>query len=508
MVSVDPVHMFMDEPSSASLAWRLPLRLGLWLLAGAVLTGWLILVALHTGDDYRVGHMQGVWLAAADAAQSGLLYPPIFDGEHYAGTRYMPLPIMLNGLASGLAGDPLVGGKLLAAALMAALLGTVVFVLRRSLCPWPLAIALAATVVATDTGLQAGTTIGGDLLPVVLQVGALALAVHARGRPHLIAAGTLAGLAMASKLTGCWALLAVTTWLVINWRWRHAVWFAVAGIGTAVVSLGAVELVTRGGLSEHMLTFSLAGVQGIGSFIRAPNQLLFNLLDHAWSAVVLLPIAALGALLPGAWRQVPIFHIALAYALLLLMVVYAEVGTGFNQLLDLVVLTALAVGDLAGRAPAAVGPRTAPVLVLVVVVSVVWAAGLDLVRTVGFDVRRAVAGAPTPRAAAAVAGLVAPGDRVLAEDPSIDVALHRRPVVMDPFMVGRLERRHPERVEPLIAWVAARRFDLVVLIVPLEDRSLDYWWTDFHYGPRVAAALRDSYRADGTLGRYFLYRPR
>jgi hypothetical protein len=62
--------------------------------------------------------------------------------------------------------------------------------------------------------------------------------------------------------------------------------------------------------------------------------------------------------------------------------------------------------------------------------------------------------------------------------------------------------------EPLIARIAERRFDLVVLVLSLDDRSLDYWWTGFHYGRRVAAALRNSYRADGTLGRYFLYRPR
>jgi hypothetical protein len=75
-------------------------------------------------------------------------------------------------------------------------------------------------------------------------------------------------------------------------------------------------------------------------------------------------------------------------------------------------------------------------------------------------------------------------------------------------MVMRLERSHPQWVDPLITRIVERRFDLVVLVVPLENPNFDYWWTDFHYGPRVAAALRDSYQADGTIGRYFLYRPR
>jgi hypothetical protein len=487
-----------------------PVSVALWLLACAVLAGWLALVGLHVNDDYRIGHNQGVWLAVADAARNGRLYPPIFDGEHYAGTRYMPGPILLNGFAAGLSDDPLVGGKLLAAVLMATLLAIVIFVLRRCSCPWPVAVTLAATIVATDTGLQAGTSIGGDLLPTVLQTGALAIALG-RERRHLAIAGVLAGFGIASKLTGVWGLAAVTTWLVMT-RQRHtAVLFAAVCVGTASLSLGAVEVMSNGGLSQHLLAFSVAGVHGGGSLLRGPNQVLYNLLGHAWSTVVLFPIAALGVLLPGRSRQISLLHIALAYALLLLVITYADVGTGFNQLLDVVVLTVLAVGDLAGRATSVDRPEAA-VLSLAVLVSVVWAGGLDLVRTVGFDVRGAVAaatgGRPATRAAIAAAAIVKPQEAVLAEDPAIYVALRRQPVVMDPFMVMRLDRVRPQLVEPLIARISERRFDLVVLVVPLDDRSLDYWWNDFHYGPRVAAALRDSYRADGTLGRYFLYRPR
>ena len=510
-MAFDSVHTLMGEPQSLPPALRMPARLGLWLLAGAILIGWLALVLLHVSDDYRVTHNQGVWLTVADAARHGQLYPPIFDGEHYAGTRYMPGPILLNGFASGLFDDPLVGVKLLAAVLMATLLAIVILVLRRSSCPWPVAVALAATIVATDTGLQAGTSIGGDLLPAVLQTGALAVALSGREWRHLAIAGVLAGFGIASKLTGVWGFAAILTWLVMT-RQRHAAaLFAGVCVGTASLSVGAVQVMSHGGLSQHLLAFSVAGVHGAGSLLRGPNQVLYNLLGHAWSTVVLFPIAALGMLVPGRPRQLSLLHVALTYALLLLVIVYADVGTGFNQLLDVVVLTALAVGDLAGRATSVDRPEAA-VLTSVVLVAVVWAGGLDLVRTVGFDLRGAVAaatsGRPGPRAAIAAAGIVKPQEEVLAEDPSIYVALRRQPVVMDPFMVMRLDRVRPQSVDPLIARISERRFDLVILVVSLDDRDLDYWWSDFHFGPRVAAALRDSYRADGTLGRYFLYRPR
>lgn len=488
-----------------------PLAIALWSLAAAILAGWLALAWAHTADDYRVSHLQGVWMAVAEAARAGRLYPPIFDGEHYAGTRYMPLPILLNALAAGGFDDPLVGGKVLAALLMAMLLALVVVALRRAACPWPISAALAATVVATDAGLQAGTTIGGDLLPVVLQTGALAIVAHGCGRRHLLAAGMLAGLAAASKLTGVWGFLAIATWLLLARQWRPAAVFSGASAATAAVILGVVQLVSRGGFSEHLLAFSFAGVQSAGSWARGPNQLLYNLLDHASAAVVLLPLAALGALLPGESRRVSLFHLALAYVLLLLMVVYADVGSGFNQLLELIVVAALAVGELVGRVIVTEDARTASVLLRAVVLAVLWAGGVDLVRTVGFDVRRTVPavieGRSPARPALSVAEMVQPQEEVLAEDPSVYVALRRQPVVMDPFMLRRLEQLHPQWVDPLISRIEARRFDLVVLAVSLDDRNLDYWWRDFHFGARVADALRGAYRADGTRGRFFLYRP-
>jgi hypothetical protein len=480
----------------------------LWGLAGAIVAGWLGLAAFHINDDYHVTHTQGVWIAAAEAARARHLYPPLFDGEHYAGTRYMPLSILLNALASSATGDPLIGGKLLAAILMAALLTLIVVLLRQFLCPWPLAAALAAMVVATDAGLQAGTTIGGDVLPVLLQVGVLAMAHTGRTRRSIVVAGALAGLAFASKLTGLWGALAVLTWLAAQRQWKSVATFAAACVSTAAVILGTVQVISAGGLSKHLMTFSVAGVQGTLSLLRAPNQVLYNLRGFATGAVVLLPLAALGALVTGSWRRLPVVHFALAYSLVVLLVVYTDLGTGSNQLLDVIVLTALAAGYLAGGAVRDTDRRYGQVVLLAVATSVIWAAGIDLIRTVGFDVRRAIsAGKPTTRAAEVIARMVRPGEQVLVEDPAIDVAMGRRPLIMDPFMVRRLDRADPRLVDPLIGWIRARRFDLVVLIVPLENPEFDYWWSDYHFGPRVANALRAAYRQERWVGRYLLYRP-
>ena len=326
------------------------LRLPLLLVAAGLVAGWLFLAIRHFNDDYRVTHNTGVWIAVSDSARQGLLYPPIFDGEHYAGTRYMPLPILLTALASAIAGDPLAGGKVLAAILMAVLLVLVVSILRRLSCSWPIAVGLAAVVLGTDTGLQAGTSIGGDLLPVLLQVSALG-AFLAPGPPGLMLmiAGVLAGLGIASKLTGVWAFLAIVTCLAMERQWRRVLTFALTAVVIAAVILVTVQLLTHGGLTTHLFAFSVAGVHSPLALLRGPNQVLYHLLDAAPATVVLFPLAVLGVLLSNQWRS-SVVHIALAYAFMLLLVVYADVGTGANQLLDLIVLTSLAVGHLAARA--------------------------------------------------------------------------------------------------------------------------------------------------------------
>ena len=61
---------------------------------------WLALGLSHLGDRYKVGHVQGIWMALAQYAHEGTLYPPLSDGVRFGGTRYMPLPIVLNAAAS------------------------------------------------------------------------------------------------------------------------------------------------------------------------------------------------------------------------------------------------------------------------------------------------------------------------------------------------------------------------------------------------------------------------
>ena len=76
----------------------------------------------------------------------------------------------------------------------------------------------------------------------------------------------------------------------------------------------------------------------------------------------------------------------------------------------------------------------------------------------------------------------------------------------DPFSLLALDRRQPRLVDPLISWILDQRFDVVVLLVPLDADEADVWFTDFHFGARIARALRRAYVFDRRVGRYVLYR--
>ena len=92
---------------------------------------------------------------------------------------------------------------------------------------------------------------------------------------------------------------------------------------------------------------------------------------------------------------------------------------------------------------------------------------------------------------------------MLAEDPSIYVALGRRPRRDGSIHAHATGRVHPERVDPLIAWIAERRFDLVVLVVSLEDRSVDYLVDRLPLrSPRRDGASEAPIGSTGMVGRY------
>jgi len=480
------------------------------IVGAAGIAAWLVLGLFHLGDRYRVGHVQGHWMALARYADEGRLYPPLFDGLRFGGTRHMPLPILVNAAAARLTGEYLRSGKAVAMTLFAALLVLVFVALRQLRCPWPLAAALTGLLPATNTGVLVGSTMGGDVLPAVFQIGALMAvtrAVRRGGVRWLIAAGMLAGLGACSKLTGEWGAMAVLTWLAFRQDWRRLGWFLAACFTTTVLTLGIVQWASQGRFLTTFLRLTFAGTGGPIGWIRAPSQLTFFGIGDAPAVWMVAPFAILGTL--AAWRSsgLTVYHHALGWSLFLTLVVFTDMGAGLNQLLDPAVLTVVAIGVLVSSLP--VDRLGATTLSTTVALAVIWA-GATGVRGLVPDLREVVASVRTgetlpkynPRP---LAGAVAPGDKLLAEDPGIPVLLGQDPIVLDAFMLRRLDEVQSPAVDVLVARIERGEFHRVALIMPLD--SEDFWWQYYHLGLRVVRALRHSYVLVGQVDGYYVYQP-
>ncbi|MDQ3823799.1 MAG: hypothetical protein M3321_11245, partial [Actinomycetota bacterium] len=173
---------------------RLTVDLALGAVAALVGTSLAVLAVAHVDDRYRVDFVSGTWLALADYATRGTLFPPEYDDGFLGGTRYMPLPVLLDAAAVELTGDLLVGAKLATYAVAAALLALAFAVLRRVGCPLLLALGLLAALVATPTGLVGTLGLRNDGLAVAIQLGAVLVALRARGAVGFASAGALAAL--------------------------------------------------------------------------------------------------------------------------------------------------------------------------------------------------------------------------------------------------------------------------------------------------------------------------
>jgi hypothetical protein len=450
-------------------------------------------------------------MALARYANEGALYPPLFDGLRYGGTRHMPLPIVVNATAGRVTGEYLTSGKTVAIVLFGMLLGLAFLILRRFGCPWPLAVGLTGLVPATHTGVLVGSVPGGDVLSVVLQVSALLVAttaVQSDRRGWLAAAGFLSGLGACSKLTGVWAVMAIVSWLGVRRDWSRLARFVAVVAMTIAVVLAFVQWRSQGRFLTTFLTFAFAGTGGPVGAIRAPNQLMFFALEDATAVWIIAPFAVVGILAAGIRSGVTLYHHALGWSLFLTLVVFTDMGAGLNQLVDLMVLTVVAVGWFAASLPA---ERTRPsTLATALALSIIWAGATGL-RGFVPDLREAILIARTgelppklsPRPLADVVGR---GEVLLAEDPGIPVLRGQTPIILDAFMLRRLAEVQPATIDMLVGRIMRREFDHVAMVVPLNED--DFWWQYYHLGLRIVTALREEYVFTGKIDGYYVYRPR
>jgi hypothetical protein len=466
-----------------------------------VLLSLTFIAAAHIDDRYGLDHASGARVALARYFDRGVLYPELYDGEFYGGTRFMPLPLIAHGSVAKLTGEYLESGKIMAYAFALLLSAVLIWLLRRMGSPWPLCIGLVAAVFATRVGLNAVIDLRGDLPALILQLIAVGLVTNSRRSSMSALAGVLGALAFLAKTSAIWAPIAIGLWLL--WRDRRRfLTFALVYVGSVGVLLALFGLLTNGRMFENVFGLAGSGISSPRSLLVAPYRLVMLMISHA---APVLPLSLVIAWV--AWRrvtrgEVSLYLLSFATSLIIVWLVLTDIGTGWNQLIDPLVLGALLLGEAAGGRARRTGSTVAGVVVL----GLITANLLGLALTYRVPVRDTLTGAAswTPRPLEGVAG---PNTRLLAEDPYLPVSLGQTPVVLDPYMALRIGRDRPRDIDDLAARIRNREFDLIALVEPLEPLDRE-WWTDVHFGTTVMRAVSESYDFDFKLQGYYLYRPR
>jgi hypothetical protein len=491
----------------AHVAGRL-LDAALLILSALAVLATLLIATVHVETSYQIDHVGGARMALAQAANDGTLYPPLHEDGYYGGTRFMPLPIVLHAGLAQLTGEYLVSGKLVAYGTMAALVLVTFLVLLRLRCPPPLAAALATLVLLSSTGAGAAMGLRADALPVLLQVLAMGIVTTSRKPPAVVGAGLLAAVAFLAKLSAVWAPMAIGLWFLVRDR-RALIWFVSTYVAATALLVGVFQLVSGGRMATNVFGLGGAGL-GEGRLLTAPYRLVLLGVEQATPAWFLVP-----ALVVAGWyalreRDDEVWLLALACSTIVVVVVLADIGTGWNQLIDPAVLIAIAIGAFVGQTLPHLSEGR--MIATGIVLAVVWLGGTALIVDVLPEVRRAVeiarAGPGEGLDPRPLSDVVTPETRLLSEDPFVPVAHRQRPVILDPFMLRRLASAEPDAVTPLIEQIRAREFELVVLLRHAEGEDLEAWFRDYHFGPEIGSALEDAYVYRETRGRYDIHRPR
>jgi hypothetical protein len=473
-------------------------------MSALVIVSWLVTAVAHVDDGYAVDHVSGSWMALAAYAKSGTLYPPLYDGQAFGGTRFMPVPILLQAGAASVWADYLVSAKILSYLLVVALV-VLTFALLRTRCPAPIALLLSSTILVTGTGLTAATSVRNDVLPVILQLGAVALVSRSPTRANTVGSGLLCAIAIVSKLSAVWAPLSIGIWLVRSNRQSLAEFFGtfLAASGLALIGFQAAS---EGRMADNVLGLSLATTGRLASLHDEVARLRLIGEEGLGPLAVLIVLAILGTLLAAQRRQLTLYHVAFGCTALVTAIVLVDPGAFVNHLIDVQVLSLIVIGELWRRtAPRAGGlslVSAAVVLALVAGSAAAYRQNVDIGRDLDVLVHGTVSSDRVPR----LAGSVSADENILSEDPFVSVSRGQRPIVLDPFMLVSIGERHPRWRGDLVRRIENAEFDKIILFY--QPQSAPLWYSRVHFGETIIGAIEARYRPADHVDDYWIYEPR
>ena len=424
---------------------------------------WLVGAVAHVDDGHAIDHVAGSWMSLASAANAGTFYPPLYDGGFYGGTRFAPLPIALQAGSSRITGEYLVSAKSLSLVLAVVLVALAFVAVRRIGRETPLALLLASTLLVSGTGLSAANGIRNDALPVILQLGALALIVRSPTRTAVVGAGLLCALALASKFSAVWAPFAIFVWLLRRNR-RRAAEFSGGFVCVLLLVFGSFEALSAGRMSDNVLGLAITGTSRVGDLGDQFGRLRLIGTEGLGALVVLLLLAFVGTAFAARRRQLLLEHVALMAATVVTAFVLLDPGSFLNHLLDVQVLALPVVAELWHRSAFQLGRASLARLAIAAVVVVGSVAVYIDDFSLPSDLRTLLGETALPDRVPRLSGVIAEGETILSEDPSIPVLRGERPIVLDPYMLIAVGDQHPGWRDELVARIGRAEFDTVVLL--------------------------------------------
>jgi hypothetical protein len=470
------------------------------LLCAVVLLGTAAVRAIvHLRDLTGIQHIAGIWMALAQYGNAGVLYPPLEADGVYAGTRYMPLCFALIAGLVKLAGDYVTAAKLLALASMTGLLAGVFVAVRRITGRALDALLLTALVLASPEGLTALLSPHADALAAALAVAGLLVLERGKvGAGRSCLAASLFTAALMTKFSAVAGPAAAGIFLMRQDR-KRALWLLVPWFMLSASGLMLLDHFSDGRFVDNFRSLGSGGMS-LDSIRIGPSRVAFALAQTLPFAVVL-ALAVFSLLQHGREQGFSLWDWYFLVTAAVTVVIFTSPGTGLNHLLEmeiaavLVVAQLLAAPDAQTRTPAIFGSAAR-----LVVLGILLAGMYNLFNDLEYpQLSDSVPGRVVAKALPAEAC-------ILAEDATVPVLLGQRPVVMDPFAFRVLAERERVDDRPLAGRIARCEFDVLVLMGRV-DRPGESLCPQFHFGPRVTAAMRAAYRFDRQVGPYYLFVP-
>lgn len=453
--------------------------------------------AWATGN--ALNHVSGSWLALAVDLAHGTFYRPFIDPSiGVGGTRFFPLLFTLHAALISWGADVLASAYLLSL-LGAIAVGLGVYALIRNSGQNPAESAAFAVLAFAGVAAQEAITASrGDLLPVGLcALGLASVARRGRGSGLWLGAAAFV-LAFAAKPTALTAPLGALVFLLQRGERRAALRLLSAVLGGVVLVLLVTDHFSQGRFFALLSACASGGATPF-DLLRGPVRLVRGIADDKVAALVV--VSALFISLRGLWGyrgKDPGPHLLACLWLLVALgaaaLVLASPGTDSNHLVETEAAGAAVLGTCVRRGRVSAWVRTvAPVCAVSGFVVALSFMSRDSRSSRLAEIHDVLADLPA--------------GTVFSEDPLIPIVASDRPYVLDPFMLRVTSEHDPALASRLRTRILEGNFGSVVLYGDLSDPSEADWYTGVHFGPSVAAAIRNRYQPSVRHGRYLIYLP-